>query len=202
VVDRRVAVGMEVAHHLADDLRALAVRAVRAEPHRAHAVQHAAMRGLQSIAHVWQRSPDDYAHRVIHVRALHLVLDVYGDFRSGNVSHRTGEMDPLPEMDPLAESDPLDELDPLCVQMSRFLTSSALSSMNLRRGSTWSPISVVNIRSASVWSSAFTCSRVRLAGSIVVSHNVSGFISPRPLYRFTARPRRPGATKYSTRSSS
>ena len=46
--------------------------------------------------------------------------------------------------------------------MSRFLTSSALSSMNLRRGSTWSPISVVNIRSASVWSSAFTCSSVRL----------------------------------------
>ncbi len=35
-------------------------------------------------------------------------------------------------------------------QMSRFFTSSALSSMNLRRGSTWSPMSVVNIRSASM----------------------------------------------------
>ncbi len=49
-------------------------------------------------------------------------------------------------------------------QMSRFLTSSALSSMNFRRGSTWSPISVVNIWSASVWSSARTCSSVRFVG--------------------------------------
>ena len=48
--------------------------------------------------------------------------------------------------------------------MSRFFTSSALSSMNLRRGSTWSPISVVNIRSAAGWSSALTCSSVRLVG--------------------------------------
>ena len=34
VVDRRVAVRMIVAHHLADDLRALAVGAVRRQPHR------------------------------------------------------------------------------------------------------------------------------------------------------------------------
>ena len=79
VVDRRVAVRVVVAHDLADDLRALAVGAVRRQPHRPHAVEHAAVRRLQAVAHVGQRAPDDYAHRVIHVRALHLVFDVDGD---------------------------------------------------------------------------------------------------------------------------
>ena len=80
VVDRRVAVRMIVAHHLADDLRALPVPAVRREAHHLHAVEHAAMRRLQSVADVGQRSSNDYAHGVIHVRTLHFVFDVDGDF--------------------------------------------------------------------------------------------------------------------------
>ena len=76
VVDRRVAVGMEVAHHLADDLRALAVAARRRQPHRLHAVEHAAVRRLEAVARVGQRSSNDYAHGVIHVRPLHFVFDV------------------------------------------------------------------------------------------------------------------------------
>ena len=59
--------------------------AVRREAHLPHAVQHAAVRGLQAVADVGQRSPDDYAHRVIHVRALHLVFDVDGDAVRGSV---------------------------------------------------------------------------------------------------------------------
>ena len=83
VVDRGVAVRMEVAHHLADDLGALAVAAIARQAHVPHAVQHAAVRRLEAIADVRQRSPDDHAHRVIHVRALHLVFDVDGDLVSG-----------------------------------------------------------------------------------------------------------------------
>src|SRR5882724_12293406 len=67
---------MEVAHHLADDLRALAVAAVRREAHRLHAVQHAAVRRLEAVAGIGQRSSNDYAHGVIHVRPLHFVFDV------------------------------------------------------------------------------------------------------------------------------
>ena len=89
VVDRRVAVGMEVAHHLADDLRALAVAAVRRQAHRLHAVQHAAVRRLQAVADVGQRSSDDHAHGVIHVRALHLVFDVDGMHVLGEIGHRS-----------------------------------------------------------------------------------------------------------------
>src|ERR1043165_7781248 len=50
VVDRGVAVGMEVSHHLADDLRALAVAAAGGQAHRLHAVQHAAVRRLAAVA--------------------------------------------------------------------------------------------------------------------------------------------------------
>ena len=87
VVDRRVAVGMEIAHHLADDLRALAVAARRRQPHRLHAVQHAAMRRLQPVAGVGQRSSNDYAHGVIHVRPLHFVFDVDGRCLRDEIGH-------------------------------------------------------------------------------------------------------------------
>src|SRR5690606_27397199 len=60
---------------------------------------------------------------------------------------------------------------------------STWSRINCLRGSTLSPISVDTRRSALAASSMVTCSSVRVAGFIVVSHNCSGFISPRPLYR-------------------
>src|SRR5437667_12232030 len=64
---------------------------------------------------------------------------------------------------------------------SRFFTSSALSSMNLRRFSTSSPISVEKISSLSTASSRRTTSSVRFSGFMVVSASCSAFISPRPL---------------------
>ena len=65
VVGRLIAVRMVVADDFADHLRALAVGAIRGQPHLAHRIKHAAMRGLQAVADVRQRSPDDHAHRVI-----------------------------------------------------------------------------------------------------------------------------------------
>src|ERR1035441_6740086 len=56
--------------------------------------------------------------------------------------------------------------------MSRFLTSSALSSMNLRRASTSSPISVVKMASVSVRSSSFTSSRVRRSRRVLRADRV------------------------------
>src|SRR5208282_5867090 len=57
--------------------------------------------------------------------------------------------------------------------MSRFFTSSALSSMNFLRASTSSPISVVKMVSHSAMSSSRTCSRVRRSGSMVASQRCS-----------------------------
>ena len=86
VVGRRVAVRVVVADDLADDLRALAVRPVGRQAHLPHRVKHAPVRRLQTVTHVRQRPPDDHAHRVIHVRALHLVFDVDGKL-GGQVGH-------------------------------------------------------------------------------------------------------------------
>ena len=79
VVGRGVSVRMVIADDFADDLRALPVRAVGRQPHLSHRVQHAPMRRLQTITDIRQRSPNDYAHGVIHVRALHFVFDIDGD---------------------------------------------------------------------------------------------------------------------------
>ena len=78
VVGRGVAVRVVVADDLADDLGALAVGAVAGQAHLPHREQDAAVRRLEPVAHVGQRPPDDHAHRVIQVRALHLVFDVDG----------------------------------------------------------------------------------------------------------------------------
>ena len=76
VVHRRIAVRMEFAEDFADDLRALAVRLRRGEAQLVHAEENAAMDGLQAVAHVGQRAPDDYAHGVIQVRLLHFRFDI------------------------------------------------------------------------------------------------------------------------------
>ena len=67
VVDRGVAVRVERAHHVADDARALAVRAVRLEARLVHRVEHAAVHRLEAVAHVGQRAAHDHAHRVVEV---------------------------------------------------------------------------------------------------------------------------------------
>jgi hypothetical protein len=59
-------------------LRALAIRAIGRQAHLPHREEHAPIGRLQTVTHIRQRAPDDHAHRVIHVRALHLVFDVDG----------------------------------------------------------------------------------------------------------------------------
>ena len=76
VVDGGVAVGMVDAHGLADDLGALGVFLVVLEAHLAHGVEHAAMHGLEAVAGVGQRAPDDDRHRVVEIRAAHLFFDI------------------------------------------------------------------------------------------------------------------------------
>ncbi len=75
VVDRAVAVGVVLAHHLADDERALAVRAVGLQAEIVHRVEHPAMDGLHPVADVGQRPADDHAHRVVEVGRAHLLRE-------------------------------------------------------------------------------------------------------------------------------
>ena len=75
VVNGRIPVRVVLAHHLADDARRLAVRAVRVIAALVHGMDDTAVDGFQAVAHVGQRTADDHAHGVIEVRAAHLVLD-------------------------------------------------------------------------------------------------------------------------------
>ena len=68
VVNRRVAVGMEDTHRLSDDLGALGVLLVVLQPHLVHRVEHAPVHGLEAVAHIGQRTPDDDRHRVLEIR--------------------------------------------------------------------------------------------------------------------------------------
>ncbi len=79
VVDGGVAVGVVDAHGLADDLGALGVLLVRLQAHLVHGVENAAMHGLEAVADVGKRAPDDDRHGVVEIRPLHLVFNVDGD---------------------------------------------------------------------------------------------------------------------------
>ncbi len=76
VVDRGVAVGVMVAHHVADDVRRLHVRPARTVAVRPHRVEDAAVDGLQAVADVGQRARDDDRHRVVEKARAHLLLEL------------------------------------------------------------------------------------------------------------------------------
>ena len=77
VINRRVAVGMKFAEDFAGDLGALAVGLGGGQAHFVHAEKNAPMHGLQAVAHVGQRAPDDHAHGIVEIRLLHLGFDIH-----------------------------------------------------------------------------------------------------------------------------
>ena len=198
VVDRRVAVRVVLAHHVADDARALGEVAVRAVAAVEHRVEHAAMDGLESVADVGQGAADDHAHRVIEVRPLHLEVEINlfdpVDFCSDIVLVGQCGLFPCvrtvsswvsavcggdwcvqrmgavhPVSHPHRGGCPVRTDD----QISRKRTSFAFSWMKRRRESTSSPMRTVKISSATIASSSDTCLSSRWSGSIVVSHSSS-----------------------------
>ena len=76
VVDRRVAVRVVQTHNLTDDARALVPAAVGAITAVPHGIEHATVHGLEAVAHVGQRTPDDHAHGVVKVRFLDFLFEV------------------------------------------------------------------------------------------------------------------------------
>ena len=78
VVDGGVAVGVVVAHGVADDLGALGVLFVGLEAHFLHGVEDAAVHGLEAVADVWQGAADDDGHAVVQVGPAHLLFKVDG----------------------------------------------------------------------------------------------------------------------------
>ena len=75
LVDRRLAVGVELAERVTDHAGRLAIPAVPRQAHLVHGIEHAAMDRLEAVADVGQRPPDDDGHGVVEVRPPHLVFD-------------------------------------------------------------------------------------------------------------------------------
>ena len=77
VVHGRIAVRVVFTQHLSHDAGRFFVRFIVAHAQLAHAIEHTPMHGLEAIAHIGQSPGDDDRHRIIDVRAPHLVFDVY-----------------------------------------------------------------------------------------------------------------------------
>src|SRR5208282_5458894 len=75
-IDDGFTVRMVVAGSVAADLRAFAVAAVGGKAEVVHGHENAPLHGLEAVAHVGQRARDDYAHRVVEIRLLHLGFDI------------------------------------------------------------------------------------------------------------------------------
>ena len=75
VVDRRVAVRMVAAHHVADDLRALPVLGVGRQVLLPHRVEDAALHRLEAVADVRQRARRDDRQRVVEVPGLRRLVE-------------------------------------------------------------------------------------------------------------------------------
>ena len=76
VVDGPLAVGVELAHHVAGDARALHVRAVGAGADVVHAPEDPAVHRLETVTRIGQGPLHDDRHRVVQEGALHLLLDL------------------------------------------------------------------------------------------------------------------------------
>ena len=87
VVDRRLAVGVVLPDHVADDPGRLLVGPVPVVPELAHRIENAPVHRLQTVPHVGQGPPHDDAHRVVEVGLPKLLLDVDVTDFLGEVSH-------------------------------------------------------------------------------------------------------------------
>ncbi len=83
LVDRLVAVRMERAHDVADDLGAFLEGRAGVEPEDMHAVEDAAMHGLEAVARVGQRPAHDGRERIGEIALFERVAQVDVDRRRG-----------------------------------------------------------------------------------------------------------------------
>ncbi len=70
VIDRLIAVRMEITHHVADDLCRFLESGAGIEPQQPHAVENAPMHGLEPVARVRQRAMHDGGERVSEIALL------------------------------------------------------------------------------------------------------------------------------------
>src|SRR5688572_18654744 len=68
---------MVFTYDITDDACALFIRLVISVAELIHGPQHASVDGFKSVAHIRQSTSDDYRHRIVEIRASHLVFNIY-----------------------------------------------------------------------------------------------------------------------------
>jgi hypothetical protein len=76
-------VGVIVAHDVADDFGGFGVLLVELEAHLLHAVEDAAVDGFEAVADIGQGATDDDRHRVVEIRATHLLFNIDREHEGG-----------------------------------------------------------------------------------------------------------------------
>ena len=71
---------MVSAQHVADSRRALAEGLVVREVVLVHSVEYPAVHGLETVAHIGQRTAYNDAHRVLYIACLHLADQLGSDY--------------------------------------------------------------------------------------------------------------------------
>ena len=96
VVDRGVAVGVILAHHVADDARAFLEALVGIEAQLAHRMQEPAMHRLEPVAHVGQRARHDGRERVGEIALAERIRELGGAnlSRAWSIGHKLSSMTP------------------------------------------------------------------------------------------------------------
>jgi hypothetical protein len=79
-----------LADHVTDDARRLLVRPVPVVVELVHREQDAPVHRLEAVAGIGQGAPHDHAHRVIEVRAPHLLFKADGQGFLGELGHEEG----------------------------------------------------------------------------------------------------------------
>src|SRR5512133_3016163 len=79
--------------HFTHDTGRLLVSRIRADAHVVHSVQNASLHGLESVTRIGQGARHDHAHRIIEIRLLHFLVNVY--LSNDTKFHKTSFFAPL-----------------------------------------------------------------------------------------------------------
>ena len=76
IINRAVAMRVIFAHHIANNRGRFAIFLVWRVTAFLHRIEDTAVNRLQTIAHIRQRAGNNHAHRIVEIRAFHLVFDI------------------------------------------------------------------------------------------------------------------------------
>ena len=79
--------GMEGAHHVADNLGGFLERRIRVQPQQPHAVQDAAMHRLQTVAHIGKRALGDGRQGKGEITLGQRLAEIFGTDFVGERNH-------------------------------------------------------------------------------------------------------------------